>query len=170
MRFLKERSGWAVPAALSVTLVAALLISPAIGGPRFVTGKKVVKTITKKTNASQVVSPQPKPLGTTELVLASLELSPGNYVVSSTFDVTRLTSALVNCHLRIVGVSQDSYSSFHEAPAGIEQQEGAAMETAGRVGSPTQAQLICSSSILPASVRNAEITATKVPKLTVTSG
>jgi hypothetical protein len=44
------------------------------------------------------------------------------------------------------------------------------METAGRVGSPTQAQLICSSSVLPASVRNAEITATKVPKLTVTSG
>ena len=35
---------------------AALFISPAVGGPKFVTGKKVVTTINKKTTATQIRS------------------------------------------------------------------------------------------------------------------
>ena len=171
MSFLKNRSGrWAVPVALSAILVVALFISPALGGPSVLTGKKVVKTITKKTNASQFVSPTAKTLGASEQVLASLDLNAGNYLVSSSFDVRRnAENATVNCFLRITGVSQDAYSSFHSGGGALSMEEGAAMETAGKVGSNTTAQLLCSSGGA-ASVKNVEITALKVPKLTVTRG
>ncbi len=167
MRFLKRVPGrWVVPVALSATLVAALLIAPAFG-VSVITGKKVVKTIVKKTNASQFVSPASKTLGTGEQIVGSLNLSAGNYIVSSTFDVRRdLAAVNVSCFLRISGVSQDAYSSFDAAASS---EDGAAMETAGKVGSATQAQVLCSATG-PASVKNLEITALKVPRVTVTRG
>ena len=170
MSFLKNRSGrWAVPVALSAALVVALFISPALGGPGVITGKKVVKTITKKVNASQFVSPTSKTLGGAEQVLGTLDLNQGNYTVSSTFDVRRdAAGVVVTCFLRINGVSQDSYSSFHGGPV-ASMEDGAALETAGKVGSNTSAQVLCSATGA-ASVKNLEITALKVPKITITRG
>lgn len=163
------RRHWAIPAALAAVLVAALLISPAIGGPKFITGKKVVKTIVKKTQASQLVVSDPRTLSPAEQVLATLDLQQGNYLVRSTFTVVRPAGSQVTCYLRIVGVSQDAYTSYEELGDATESEEGAALETGGFAGSPTQAQLICRASA-SGTVRGAEMTALKVPKLTVTRG
>jgi len=167
-RLQRAPKHWLVPTALAAALVAALFISPAIGGPNFVTKKKVVKTIAKKSNATQVVSSAqtPVPPGG-ERLLAAIELAPGNYLVRSTFSLARLTQGVVTCRLRILGVAEDTSTNFAEAPAAIEEEEAVAMETAGRVEATTQAQLVCTSALSGTSVRYAEITAEKVPKLTV---
>jgi hypothetical protein len=162
---------WSVPLAVAAGLVAVLVVSPALGGPSFVSGKKVVKTITKKTNARQIVSPDPKavPPGG-EQILLTLDLPQGNYLVRSTFSVDRIVGGVVTCRLRIVGVAEDTSTSFADNPAAADEEESVAMETAGRVSNATQAQLICTSALAGTSIRYAEITALKVPKLTVTRG
>ena len=162
---------WVIPTALAAVLVSALFISPAIGGPKFVTGQKVVKTINKKVNAAQITSTPAKLLGTAEATYLTLNLTPGNYVVSSTFDVRRdATNTIVTCSLRIVGVSQDQYQSFHSGGGPTSMEDGAAMEIAGKVGTASEAQLLCSASAGAASIKNVEITALKVPVLKRTTG
>jgi len=161
---------WVIPTALAAVLVVALFISPAIGGPKFVTGQKVVKTINKKVNAAQITSAPPKLLGTAEATYLTLNLTQGNYLVSSTFDVRRdAQNTTVTCTLRIVGVAQDQYQSFHSGFAGS-MEEGAAMEISGKVGTSTQAALLCSASAGAASIKNVEITALKVPILKRSTG
>jgi hypothetical protein len=159
---------WVVPTTLAMALVAALFISPALGGPSFITKKKVVRTIAKKTRATQLVVAGAKPIGPGEAILGTLELTPGNYLVRSTFTINRDEGGQVRCNLRIVGVAQDTLLSSQDTLS-IED-ESAAMETAGRVSTPTQAQLACSITSPAASVSHIEITALKVPKLTLLSG
>ena len=163
---------WAVPSALAAALVAALFISPAIGGPNFITKKKVVKTIGKKANALQVTSPAIKPVPAgPERLLLTLDLPrQGSYLVRSTFGVIRETQGYVTCRLRIGGVAEDTASSAADAPAGAQEEETVAMETAGQISGPTQVQLTCQSALPGTSVRYVEITAEKIPKLIVVPG
>jgi len=169
MRSLTNTGRWAVPTALATALVATLFISPAIGGPSFVSGKRVVKTITKKTNATQLVVAETKLVGAgPPTTLASIELRPGNYVVSSTFTATRMAAVEFRCSLAISGVADDAMRSSEDG-GGTITEDSAAMEVAARAKFPTQAVLICSSPVA-ASVGDIEITVLKVPKLTVTQG
>ena len=46
-----------MPAALAAVLAAALLVTPVIGAGSGISGKKVNKTIAKKTNVTQLSSP-----------------------------------------------------------------------------------------------------------------
>ncbi len=163
---------WIVPTALAAALVAALFISPALGGPSFIGPKKLKKTIAKKTNALQVVSPGQKPvIPGGERILVTLDLPrSGNYLVRSTFSLVRITQGVVTCRLRIVGSAEDTSTSFADNPANTEEEESVAMETAGQTTGPTQVQLACTSALSGTSIRYAEITAVKVPKLTITSG
>jgi hypothetical protein len=64
MRFLKTGAGrWVVPAILGAVLASALLITPVIAGTSGISGKKVNKTIAKKTNVTQLAIPGPANLG-----------------------------------------------------------------------------------------------------------
>jgi hypothetical protein len=158
-----------IPTTLAAGLVAALLISPALGGPNFITKKKVVKTIAKKSNAIQVVSSQQAavPAGAERLLL-TLDLSkPGDYLVRSTFSVIRDTQGYVTCRLRIGGVAADTASSAADGPPATQEEEAVAMETAGQITGPTQVTLTCQSALPGTSVRYVEITAERVPRLTV---
>jgi hypothetical protein len=161
---------WITPLAVSVVLVAALVASPAIGGPSVFGKKKVVKTIKKKVNVSQVVSPAPKPIADGGGTLLTLELPPGSYLVRSTFSVDHAGGGVVTCRLQIGGVAEDTATLFADSAGNTFHEESVSMETAGRVETATPAQLVCASGLPGSSIRYAEITAEKVPKLTVIAG
>src|SRR5918992_1153879 len=98
---------WITPLAVSVVLVGALVVSPAVGGPSVFGKKKVVKTIAKKVNAIQAVNAAEQtavPPGG-EHVIATVQLSPGRYLVRSTFSVTRISQGVVTCRLRLSGIA-----------------------------------------------------------------
>ena len=171
MRFLKTRVGrWAVPATLAAVLATALLITPVIAGTKGVSGKKVNKTIAKKTNATQLTIAGVKNVGTASTTLGTLNLSQGNYLVTTTFDARRNSiSENIACELRVNGVGQDSSSSF--TGTGVTSSEDSvAMEVAGRAGAATTATLSCSSSAGTGQINHAEITALKVPGAKIIRG
>lgn len=167
MRFLKETPArWAVPVALSAALITGLLISPVIAGQGGVSGKKVNKTIAKKTNVTQLSVPSAINIGTGSTTLGTLTLSPGNYDVTTTFDARQNAAAVnVACQLRIVGVAQDSSNSF-TGTGTISAENSVAMEVVGRAGTTTRAELTCTASG-PALANHVDITALKVPQATV---
>jgi hypothetical protein len=154
---------WVVPAALAAVLAAALLVTPVIGAGKSVTAKKVNKTIAKKTNVTQLSISGVRNIGTASTTLGTLELSNGNYLVSTTFDARRnSTSENIACVLRLGGVGQDESSSF--TGTGVTSAEDTvAMQVAGRAAAATSATLSCSSSAGTGQINHAEITALKVP-------
>jgi hypothetical protein len=170
MRFLKEGGRrWAVPVALAAMLIAGLLISPVIAEQSGVTKQKLNTTIAKKTNVTALNAPGVRSIGPTDTILASLDLSPGSYTVSTTFSARRESTATsVNCSLRLVGVTQDSSTSFVGAPV-ASSGDSVAMQVSARVTSSTQAQLVCSAFGL-ATANHIELTALKVPSLRIVAG
>jgi hypothetical protein len=168
MRFLKPVSGrWVVPAALSAVLVAALLITPVIADTNGVTAKKMNKTISKKTNVTQLPISGVRNLATTSTTLGTLSLKQGSYLVTSSFDARRnSTSENISCQLRLNGVGLDQSNSF--TGTGVTSAEDSvALEVAGRAGTATTATLSCSASAGTGQVNHAEITALKVPNATI---
>jgi hypothetical protein len=173
--FIKGRRHWIVPTALAAVLVSALFISPAVGGPKFVTGKKVVKTIAKKTQGTVQQTSSNKPLTTPSFdlnapssLIASLPLTKGSYMVSTTATVSRLsTGIVVNCELR-VGNKVDKTSLY---AGGVQTTLDLALAAGGFVGPGGSAQLRCADGAGSddAAVNNIEISALKVPKLTLTT-
>jgi hypothetical protein len=154
---------WVIPATLAAVLAAVLLVTPVIGAGKGVTAKKVNKTIAKKTNVTQLPISGIRNVGTASTTLGSLELSRGNYLVTTTFDARRnSTSENIACQLRVNGVGEDQSSSF--TGTGVTSAEDSvAMQVAGRAGATTTATLTCSSSAGTGQVNHAEITALKVP-------
>ena len=170
MRFLNGGARrWVVPVALAATLVAGLLISPVIAQQAGVTPKKLNTTIAKKTSVTALNAPGVRSIGGTDTILASLDLAPGSYTVSSTFSARREGVATsINCNLRINGVAQDSSTSFIGGPT-ASSGDSVGMEVSGRVTRTTQAQLVCSAFGV-ATANHIEITALKVPSLRIVSG
>lgn len=170
MAFLKTGAGrWLVPAVLAAVLASALLITPVIAGSNGISGKKVNKTIAKKTNVTQLAIPGVKSLGTSQTVLGTLSLGQGAYDVRSTFDVRQnAASANISCFLRLNGVGQDQSDTF-TGTGTISAQSSVAMEVSGQAKAATTAQLTCSSSAA-ADVNHAEITALKVPGVKTVKG
>lgn len=170
MSFLKTGAGrWVVPATLAAVLATALLITPVIAGTNGISGKKVNKTIAKKTNVTQLTISGAKNLSPSLSVLGTLNLGPGAYDVRSSFDVRQnATGANVSCVLRLNGVGQDQSDSF-TGTGTITAQNSVAMEVSGVARAATTAQLLCSSSAA-ADVNHAEITALKVPGVKTVRG
>jgi hypothetical protein len=171
MRFLKTGIGrWVVPVALAAVLATALLITPVIAGSGGISGKKVNKTIAKKTNVTELTISGIRNVGTTSTTLGSLNLGQGNYLISTTFDARRNSvSENIACELRLTGVAQDASSSF--TGTGVTSAEDSvSMEVAGRAGSATSAALSCSSSAGTGQINHAEITALKVPGVKIVRG
>jgi hypothetical protein len=172
--FIKGRRHWVVPTALAAVLVSALFISPAIGGPKFVTGKKVVKTIAKKTQGTVQQTSSNKPLTTTSFdlnapssLIASLPLTKGSYMVSTTATVSRISPGIVvNCELR-VGNKVDKTSLYQSDQS----TEDMTLAAGGFVAAGGSVQLRCAdgAGTNDAAVNNIEISALKVPKLTLTT-
>jgi hypothetical protein len=166
MRFLKEKLGrWTLPAILSAVLIAVLAISPAIGGLNFVTGKKVNKTIKKKTNATELRITGNHEAGTigSPALIASLPLRAGSYVVSTTFRIQYAANQVVNCTLGVGSVS-DLASTFSSALGN----DNAALSVTTTLTSPSAAELRCGKGMAGSegTIKNAEITALKVPRAT----
>jgi hypothetical protein len=170
MRFLKTGAGrWSLPAVLAAVLASALLITPVIAGTNGISGKKVNKTIAKKTNVTQLTIAGVKPLGTSQTILGTLTLGQGSYDVTSTFDVRQnAVGANIQCVLRLNGVGQDQSDTF-VGTGTISDQSSVSMEVAGQAKAATTAQLLCSST-QSADVNHAEITALKVPGAKVIRG
>ena len=170
MDFLKGRTArWIVPTALAAVLAAGLLITPVIAGTSGVSGKKVNKTIAKKTNVTQLTIAGAKNLSTAQTVLGTLSLGPGAYDVTSTFDVRQnAVGANISCVLRLNGVGQDQSDTF-VGTGTISDQSSVAMEIAGQAKAATTAQLLCSST-QAANINHAEVTALKVPVVKIVRG
>lgn len=172
MRFLKEKLGrWTVPTILSAVLIAGLAVSPAVGGLKFVTGKKVNKTIRKQTNATELritssheASTPFDPNGGG--VIGSLQLEPGSYVVSSTFRIQYAANQVVHCVLA-AGSANDTADTFSNSFAS----DNAALSVTTTLASPSAAQLRCSkgNAGTEGTIKSAEITALKVPLATTTT-
>jgi hypothetical protein len=170
MSHLKRGAGrWVIPAVLAAVLAAALLITPVIAGTSGITGKKVNKTIAKKTNVTVLTIAGAPNLSTSQTTLGTLSLGQGAYDVTSTFDVRQnAAGANIQCVLRLNGVGQDQSDTF-VGTGTISDQSSVAMEVAGQAKSATTAQLLCSST-QAANINHAEITALKVPAVKVIRG
>jgi hypothetical protein len=167
MRSLKNASKrWVIPSALAAALVAALFISPALGGPGVVTGKKVVTTIEKKVNATQLTKGGVVTIGTGPTVVGTLDLPNGNYVVTATFDLTNPSPTAVaatSCNLSLGGVP--GFAHLLTIPA-----LSNAGETLQTGGLGTQAVVNCNTITGTAQASRLELTALKVPKVRVIRG
>jgi hypothetical protein len=170
MRSLKTGAGrWVVPAVLAAVLASALLITPVIAGTSGISGKKVNKTIAKKTNVTQLTIAGAPNLSTSQTTLGTLSLGQGSYDVTSTFDVRQnAVGANIQCILRLNGVGQDQSDTF-VGTGTISDQSSVSMDVAGQAKSATTAQLLCSST-QAANINHAEITALKVPGVKVIRG
>jgi hypothetical protein len=172
MRFLKQKLGrWTVPTILSAVLVAGLAVSPAIGGLNFVTGKKVNKTIKKKTNATELRITSSHEASTPfdingGAVIGSLPLQPGPYVVTSTFRIQAAANQVVHCRL-VVGSASDTADTLSTAITN----DNAALSVTTTLASPSAAQLRCSkaNANTEGTIKSTEITALKVPRATNTT-
>src|SRR5262245_61280479 len=116
MSLLKSKLGrWTVPTLLAAVVAVGFTISTAFGGAKFATTKKVKKITTNKINANNALTHATelrvggtKSAGTTfnldagdSLIATQSGLPAGNYVVTTTFTLTRDTGGLVvNCELR----------------------------------------------------------------------
>jgi hypothetical protein len=166
MRFLKEKLGrWTLPAILSAVLIAVLAISPAIGGLKFVTGKKVNKTIKKKTNATELRITGNHEAGTigSPALIGSFPLNPGPYVITSTFRIQAAANQVVSCTLSAGGAT-DHADTFSNAIT----DDNAAMSIATTLASTSNVELRCGKAMGGAegTIKSAEITALRVPKVT----
>jgi hypothetical protein len=160
---------WIVPAALAAVLAAALLVTPVIGASNGVTGKKLNKTIAKKTNVTQLTIAGAPNLSTSQTILGTLSLGQGSYDITSTFDVRQnAAGASIQCVLRLNGVGQDQSDTF-VGTGTISDQSSVAMEVVGQAKAATTAQLLCSST-QAANLNHAEITALKVPGVKIIRG
>jgi hypothetical protein len=170
MRFLKTGVGrWIVPTALAAVLASALLITPVIAGSNGISGKKVNKTIAKKTNVTALTIAGAPNLSTSQTTLGTVSLGQGAYDVTSTFDVRQnAAGANIQCVLRLNGVGQDQSDTF-VGTGTISDQSSVAMEVAGQAKTATTAQLLCSST-QAANINHAEITALKVPAVKIIRG
>ena len=176
MRLIKGKPArWVVPTALAAILVAGLLISPAIGGPKFVTGKKVNKTINKRTNATEVritttnkdAPAPPANFDSPTALIGSLPLKSGAYVITSTFDISRAGGLpqLVQCRLS-AGSAKDQTSTLSSGP----DRESGALSLTTTLTSPSTAELRCVGAPSAGNqIGQAEITALRVPKATNTT-
>ena len=174
MHFIKQKLGRIrTPVLVCTALVAVLGVTAAVAGPKFITGKKVNKTIVKKTNATELrvagsrVSDDTFSQEDASSVMASLPLTQGNYVVTTTYtNVNSSGGVVVNCELR-AGGKKDANSVF-----GGTQQQGEALSVTANVPAGGKAELRCGDGTGGASgtLTNIEITALKVPKITNVAG
>jgi hypothetical protein len=179
MSYPKTKMGrLAVPAVLAVIAMTALVVSPAIGGPSFLTKKKATKLINKKIKKVPVTTASEVRLGDKDLaspnindagaVLGSLSLTPGAYVVTSTFDVERTTGLDVACQLS-AGSATDKLDAFSAAGA---TKTGSALSVTTTLAAAGKAELRCSdfNGAGNGFIRNAEITVLKVASATTSVG
>jgi len=174
MQFLKQKLGlWTVPVILTAAVIAGLAISPAIGGLNFVTGKKVNKTIRKKTNATELritgsheANPGGVDVSPPGALIGSLPLQPGSYVITSTFRIQYAANQVVHCQLA-AGSASDTADTLSNALGS----DNAALSVTTTLVSPTAAQLRCAkgNAALEGTIKSAEITALKVPQATTTT-
>jgi hypothetical protein len=173
MAFLKEKLGrWTLPVILSAGLVAGLATSPAIGGLNFVTGKKVNKTIRKKTNATELritgahEAGTPFDINSPGALVGSLQLKPGSYLITSTFRIQYAANQIVKCQLG-AGSATDSADTFSSAFAS----DNAALSVTTTLANPSAAQLRCAKANAgtEGTIKAAEITALKIPRASNTT-
>lgn len=176
MRFGKQGlRRWVAPVVLGAVLVAGLMISPAIGGPKFVTAQKVVKTIQKKTQGQSLQVTGTKDLTVASFdfnspgtLVASLAVPQGSYMFSSTATVTRTSGLVVQCRLT-AGSKLDRTSLF--SAGGGTTTEDMALGVSAFVPAGGTVQLRCAdgTAVSDGKVDNAEIQALKVPRLKIQS-
>lgn len=180
MSFLKRKLGrWTVPTILTAVVVAAVAISPAFGGQKSVTTKKVKKITTNKinaaTHATELRVTGVRHSGNTfnldasdSLMASQTGLSAGPYVVTTTFTVVRDTGGLVvRCELRAGGAKDDS--DFFGG--GAQLQDNGAMSVTTNLAAGTAVELRCEdgSAGTDSRITNIEFTAIRVPGVTTST-
>jgi hypothetical protein len=142
-----------------------------LGCLNFVTGKKVNKTIRKKTNASELRINGSHEASTPfdssgGVVIGSLQLQPGAYVVTSTFRIQYAANQVVHCQLA-AGSATDAADTFSNSLAS----DNAALSVTTTLASPSAAQLRCSKANagIEGTIKAAEITALRVTKAALTT-
>ena len=175
MRFIKERIGrTAGPVLVCTAILAVLGITAAVAAPKFVTGKKVVTTIVKKVQGSDVQVTGPRDLITpsTDLnqptaLIAELKLAKGSYMVSTTASVQRTAGTTVLCELRV-----NKRIDRTDIAGAVGSTTDMALGASGGIPKGGSAQLRCAdgtAALGDGIVKNIEIQAIRVPKLTLNS-
>jgi hypothetical protein len=182
MGFLKRKLGrWTVPTILTGVVVAAVAISPAFGGSKTVTTKKVKKITTNKINANNALTHATE-LRVTDLrhsgntfnldapdslMASQTGLPAGAYVIQTTFTVVRDGSGLVvRCELR-AGGAKDNTDFFSAGQV----QDNGAMSVTTNLAAGTAVELRCvdGSAGTDSRISNIEFTAIRVPGVSTSS-
>jgi hypothetical protein len=157
---------WGPPVALAAAAIAALFVVPVFGRATSNLGDRVNATRLdiNSARAGPGVSPR----------LGSLPLRKGNYVVTSTLTVQRVSSETLACRLRLHDNSGDKGSDVGETlgPLGSNPNapktlswNGISLSAAAHVGAGGRAILECFNG--KAILEGTEITAMEVPRLTL---
>jgi hypothetical protein len=172
MRFIKERIGrTAGPVLVCTAILAVLGITAAVAAPKFVTGKKVVTTIVKKVQGSELQVATEKNLATPSFdlnqpsaLIADQKLAKGSYMVRTSATVTRTAGLVVQCELR-VGKRIDRTEISGAVGSSTDLSLGISAGTQAGGG----AQLRCAdgTAVSDGIVKNIEIQSLRVPKLTI---
>jgi hypothetical protein len=174
MRFIRERLGRTTgPVLVCAAILAVLGITAAVAAPKFVTGKKVVTTITKKVQGQDLQVTNQRDLVTTGFdlnqptaLLASLPLAKGSYMVHATATASRANGGVtISCELRV-----NKRIDKTEISGGAGGSTDVALGASGGVPGNGSAQLLCSDgspALNEGILKNIEIQALRVPKLTL---
>lgn len=174
MRFIKQRIGrTSGPVLVCAAIVAVLGITAAVAAPKYVTGKKVVTTIAKKVQGQELQVTGNRDLTTASFdlsqptaLIAELKLAKGSYMVRTSATVQRTAGLIVQCELRVN--KRVDKTDISGAGAG---NSDMSLGASGGVPNNGSAQLRCAdgTALTDGLVKNIEIQALKVPKLTLTT-
>lgn len=174
MSFIKERIGGTTGPVLVCTAILAVLgITAAVAAPKFVTGKKVVTTITKKVQGQELQLSTNRDLTTPSFdlnaptaLIAELRLAKGSYMVSTTGTVQRTGGLIVQCELRV-----NKRVDRTDISGGGAGNQDMALGISGGVPNNGSAQLRCAdgTALTDGVIKNIEIQALRVPKLGITT-
>lgn len=174
MSFVKRRVGRITgPALVCTAIVAVLGITAAVAAPKFVTGKKVITTITKKVQGQELQVTGNRDLSTPSFslsqptaLIAELKLPKGSYMVRTSATVQRTAGLVVQCELR-VNKRVDKTDISGTGSGNSDLSLGASGGFPGGGG----AQLRCADGTASTDglVKNIEIQALRVPKLTLST-
>lgn len=162
------------PVIACTAIVAVLGVTAAVAAPKFVTGKKVTTTITKKVNANQLrVTGARTPGGTFDpnsstSLMAQMNVPQGPVLLQSTFTLRKDTGGLtVTCKLRLPGGKGEDTLAFFGGGGQI--QVPGALSVAGNVKPSGPGELRCydGSAGVDSAVTDIELTVTKVPRVTL---
>ena len=159
---------WGAPVALAAAAIAALFVVPVFGGNGAVTQRSLKNQVQAVEKRVGEVG-----LGTRAKTMGALHLAKGDYVFTTTYEVSRKDPKVeATCILSIKGINDFGPTTRALGPDAAASEaiptiESGALSGATHIGHRSTAKLKCRTDRGTATLFNIDIIALKVPKLTI---